>query len=791
MARPLCPFRAWHLPRSRADAVESSSPKSLVLCGGNVVGGAFKTAFHVDIRNTLGAVSEWADELHPTDAGFEKVARRFAPVLMDLLGREEAAMAPSRGYRTALGANERDAAPEPEDAASAYKLGLIELGETGEEPAGARGETDSIPPETSSLFDQIPFIGDRRTDRPFADVAGAASVDDPANMVRGFQPEAAVAEWNTVQSALLQALAEGRRCVARIVVPPGDHIDYLGRRAPGGWHGTGFLVGKNLLVTNHHVFNSVLVANAASVEFDYEASKEDLLTSIGGLKPPTKRFKVDPQRLFVTSPTQDGLDYTFVWIDEAASNEFGFLVMERASFTAEKFDPVFVIHHPRGRLKEASLDDTEVLRMRSTVIHYAADTDYGSSGAPVFDKRGRLIALHHARNSDGQERLQDGRVTDVLNEGIKIAAIAVDLENRIRRGGSDAAMAETVLGFMRGSDTLTGFFGALGRDTRRESDVEAVVDAYKGTEQDVDIGFWNIEWLANRYRDEAKLRGAATVIADLNLDIWGLVEVSPPAVEALVSALQDQFGERYEYAFSEPDAPESKQSTAVIWKPRTVSGKRVEWPEPISRWWNLDSRDDMPFEAIEGKIFNRYPGLFKFDALGSGGRLPFDFYLVPLHLKAMAEGAKRRRLASMLLARAVQEMIAKGADADWVIGGDVNDELGSGDFTALTDGGFVPMSAADEAAGAFTYLKAPKSLIDNIFLSPQVSTHGGADYFIVTKERSLDKFVRQVSDHRPIVLRVSLAEPRGTGQVSDADLRQIVDRIATDRKGTASPRRRR
>ncbi|MBA4033731.1 MAG: hypothetical protein C0480_03865 [Bradyrhizobium sp.] len=648
-------------------------------------------------------------------------------------------------------------------------------------------------PQVIEAFNNIPFVGDRRDDGPFSDIAGEASVDDPANMLRGFQLEAQIAEWNTVPSALLLALAEGRRSVARIAVPPGDYNDYLERPAVSGWHGTGFLVGKNLLLTNHHVLNSIQVANAATIEFDYETSREDLLTGRSQPQPPTKRFKVDPQRLFVTSPaTATGLDYTFVWIDDAAVDEFGWIVMERASFTAEKFDPVFIIHHPRGRLKEASVDDTEVLRMRATVIHYAADTDYGSSGAPVFDKRGRLIALHHARNTDGQERLQDGRVTAVLNEGIKIASIAVDLENRIRRGGSDGGMAETVLGSMRGSDTLTGFFGALGREATGGSDVEAVVNAYTGTEQDIDIGFWNIEWLANRWRDPEKLKGAATVIADLNLDIWGLVEVSPPAVHALLSTLQSRFGENFECAFSEPDARESKQSTALIWKPRLVSGRRVEWPEPISRWWQLDSRDDMPFEAVDGKIFNRYPGLFKFEALGREGRQPFDFFLVPLHLKAMAEGAKRRRLASMLLSRAVQEMIANGADADWIIGGDVNEELESGDFSALVEGGFLPMSATDEDAGAFTYLKSPKSLIDNIFLSPKVTkTVGGTDYFIVAKERSLDKYVRQVSDHRPVVLRISLSEPKGTGELNAADLRRMVEQITAGQRGATSTRRRR
>ncbi len=39
----------------------------------------------------------------------------------------------------------------------------------------------------------------------------------------------------------------------------------------------------------------------------------------------------------------------------------------------------------------------------------------------------------------------------------------MDLENRVKQGNADAGMAATVLAAIKGSDSLTGFFGGLGR----------------------------------------------------------------------------------------------------------------------------------------------------------------------------------------------------------------------------------------------------------------------------------------------------------------------------------------
>jgi hypothetical protein len=362
-------------------------------------------------------------------------------------------------------------------------------------------------------FGGIPFISDvDAAAEPFSDVRERGGVDDPGKMLKGWTGwaarsvrattpvdetavvfETAVGRYLTSPAALLQVLADRRRAVAILSV---DGENYEG--VEGQWSGTGFIVGRNLLLTNHHVLNSIGVTHSARVEFNYEISPDNLLVGDGRPPQATQTFALDPARLFLTSPTHGGLDYTFVWIEDAAAAACGIIAMERSSFTVNKGDLAFVVHHPDGQPKQISLDDTDILAIETTVIHYSSDTMQGSSGAPVFDRRGRLIALHHASRKQEIDLPDGGRVTEV-NEGIKIAAIALDLETRLRRGGDDASYAETILKEIKGSDTMSGFFGGYGRRiAANKIGPEAVVDTYRGTDQDIDAGFWNIEWLANR-----------------------------------------------------------------------------------------------------------------------------------------------------------------------------------------------------------------------------------------------------------------------------------------------------
>jgi endonuclease G len=117
-------------------------------------------------------------------------------------------------------------------------------------------------------------------------------------------------------------------------------------------------------------------------------------------------------------------------------------------------------------------------------------------------------------------------------------------------------------------------------------------------------------------------------------------------------------------------------------------------------------------------------------------------------------------MASKILAAAVRKMIDAGASTDWVFGGDFNAPLATDDFAALVGGDMVPLGAQDEAGGAFSYVKGPRSLIDHIFLSPNLAARFGAsDYFIVATEKDFPRFVREISGHRPVLARLSLVTP--------------------------------
>lgn len=540
-------------------------------------------------------------------------------------------------------------------------------------------------------------------------------------------------------------LSEGARLGKAVCkVEVSDSFNYKG--GFGSWSGSGFLVGPDLLLTNHHVINDIKAANNARVRFDYQI-RADGTVSYG------EYYDLDPDSLFIFSPAIDGLDYAFVRVTGRPGDVYGYVDLQRASFTIAEGERANIIHHPNGSPKRVSLQENNSDGMTQALLWYMTDTQSGSSGSPVFDNTWRLIALHHAAKTFNDPSGE----TKIRNEGIKISAIAVDLDMRVNDPEVGSA-ARTVLSAIKGSDSLTGYFGAAGRRAEGTDGLETVINAYAGGPQDVDIGFWNVEWFNRRFKE--RVHDVATIVADLNLDIWSFAETSPESIQALAEYLNDEFGHEFKFAASEPQASSGRQTTSVMWNPATVEGKRMEWPDEIERLLKADSRDDLGLEAVDGKIFNRYPAWFRFKVLGRDEQecAGFDFNLVPLHLKAMAEGAKRRRLASKVLVKAINSMIKKHeADHDWVLIGDINAPLATGEFDALTRAGFSAIGAKDEDDGAFTYLKRPKSLIDNIFLSPSLSkTYGSNDFLIYAGDQNIPGYVKSISDHRIIMARLAL-----------------------------------
>lgn len=521
--------------------------------------------------------------------------------------------------------------------------------------------------------------------------------------------------------------------------------NYIGKK--GKWAGTGFLISENIVLTNHHVINSPETAQNAECVFNYQRDPD-------GQDLPVKRFRLNPGRLFITSPTPQGLDFTFIWVEGAPGKKFGAVPFNRDFFLISERDVANIIQHPGGDYKSVTLQENRITNMDESVVHYISDTQPGSSGSCVFNNSWMPFALHHASADNDHEDEQ--HPYRYVNEGIRFSAIVAYLEKLMQDEPGRRGVIEEILSNVNGTDAVMGHFGALGRKVPDVgSAVEALVNMYKGEAGDIDVGFWNLEWFNLHYHE--KLERVADVIVKMNLDIWAFEETSAEATQALAAYLRDAYHLDFACEFSEPHAPQEKQATAVMWNRKTVDGKKEQWPDEIDEWFQVRSEDfdDLHLEAVEGKVFDRYPALFHF--ANKGGE-DFDFNLVPLHLKAKGEGSERRRMAAAILGAAINKMIGQyGADRDWIVGGDFNASLASEDFGKLISGGMVPLSAQDELGGAFSYVKGPNSLIDHIFLSANLAeTYGAKDFFIVAQDKEIPDYVTELSDHRPVLVRLSL-----------------------------------
>lgn len=208
----------------------------------------------------------------------------------------------------------------------------------------------------------------------------------------------------------------------------------------GSGAGTGVLVGPRLIMTNNHVLRSVEDAMAAEAQFDYQENVSgDLL--------PVQAYRLDPNYFFATDKT---LDFTIVGITETSAkgqpiSRYPWRKFIAAMGKAENGDPLNIIQHPRGGLKQIALRNNEIIEIPSgkpDFLYYTTDTEPGSSGSPCFNDQWELIGLHHSGvpEMDGDTILKkDGTPWDednddpalikwIANEGARISAIVGALQ---------------------------------------------------------------------------------------------------------------------------------------------------------------------------------------------------------------------------------------------------------------------------------------------------------------------------------------------------------------------------
>ena len=259
--------------------------------------------------------------------------------------------------------------------------------------------------------------------------------------------EAIVGTSQIMSANFLERGTRASLSVGRIVTAPG--------RAPDG---TGFLVSRDVLVTNAHVIGNENEAANHIVQFNYSAPGSGAnITPI--------EFRFQPQRLFLHSPPA-GLDYALIAVEpvNAAGAElaaFGWNVLSPGADDVDVGERVNIVHHPGGSPKRVSLRQNFIASSTDDFLHYMTDTEPGSSGSPVFDDDWQVVALHHASitidDEDEEQLFRDALAalptehtsTDepvVVNEGARIGRV-IDEVRESAQGlqGEKRRLADAVL----------------------------------------------------------------------------------------------------------------------------------------------------------------------------------------------------------------------------------------------------------------------------------------------------------------------------------------------------------
>jgi endonuclease G len=215
------------------------------------------------------------------------------------------------------------------------------------------------------------------------------------------------------------------KSVARILVPRFENGKPALNNQGGPWvlKGTAWIVGPNLLLTNHHVINARLSneVDASLEDFQLQATKSDV------------QFDYDEEtsnpiglRVVALEGASKTLDYALIRIKDDNNREPLMLSGHRVEITDTSFLPLNIIQHPGGLHKQVAFRNNLASGTDRDTVRYLTDTDAGSSGSPVCDDFWRVVALHRgARRVEGINFY--GKPCAYMNFGTQLQSILEDL----------------------------------------------------------------------------------------------------------------------------------------------------------------------------------------------------------------------------------------------------------------------------------------------------------------------------------------------------------------------------
>jgi hypothetical protein len=230
------------------------------------------------------------------------------------------------------------------------------------------------------------------------------------------------------RSFLLMAATTGRS-VARLAVP--RYFDGMPDGVEG--KGTGWLIGADLMITNHHV------VEARDRRFESSAKPADFARQGGEVRVWFDYFEDGAPKIEARSAglvaSDEGLDFAIFRIaslpDRAQRPPLQLLPARPALRASDRLN---IVQHASGQTQTYAIRNNFFVEGDGARLRYLTDTEAGASGSPVLTDAWRVVALHHAASPIAPKPvatldLAAPSVVRFYNEGIFIDAILEWLEN--------------------------------------------------------------------------------------------------------------------------------------------------------------------------------------------------------------------------------------------------------------------------------------------------------------------------------------------------------------------------
>lgn len=197
---------------------------------------------------------------------------------------------------------------------------------------------------------------------------------------------------------------------------------------PVRYLGTGWLIGPNHVITNHHVINarSPGEANASAADFELQALTSKIEFDYDDANVPGLEFEC--ASLLAADPK---LDFAVLELKpkEPPLQRPPLPVSIRPIVLGDgTYLPVNIIQHPGGQTKQLAIRNNLAAQVDGADLAYFTDTQGGSSGSPVCNDEWQVIALHKAAARHKGTFTYQGRDTAWVNIGTPIALIVEHLK---------------------------------------------------------------------------------------------------------------------------------------------------------------------------------------------------------------------------------------------------------------------------------------------------------------------------------------------------------------------------